>query len=323
MAEATQTGINQENKSCKNTGYVFMDGNFVPYENAKISVRTHAFLYGTSVFEGIRAYWNEADNQMYVFRMKEHYERIHNSCKIMHMDPKYSVEEMCNITIELLRKNSPKTDTYIRPTIYKSAETVGPKLINNPDSFLIFTTPLGDYVDISKGLSVCVSNWRRADDNAIPPRAKISGCYANTALIVTDAIKAGFDEAIVLSHDGHVSEGSAMNFYLVENGKLITTKITDNILVGVTRNTVKELAQKELGIEVIEREIDRTELYIADEAFYCGTGAQISPITKIDHRPLGDGEIGPVTKKIQNLYFNVVRGKITNYSHWCTKVYGN
>lgn len=323
MAEATKTESKEISTGVNKTNYVFMDGEYVPYENAKISVRTHAFLYGTSVFEGIRAYWNEQDQQAYIFRMKEHYERIHNSCKIMHMDPIYSVKDMCSITIELLKKNNPLEDTYIRPTIYKSAETIGPKLINNKDSFLIFTAALGQYVDISKGLSVCVSNWRRNDDNAIPPRAKVGGSYANTALIVTDAIKAGFDEALVLSQDGHVTEGSAMNFFLVENGKLITTNITDNILIGITRNTVKEIAQKELGLEVIERVIDRTELYIADEAFYCGTGAQISPITSVDHRPLGDGKVGPITKKLQDLYFEIVRGKVKKYSNWCIPVYDN
>jgi branched-chain amino acid aminotransferase len=306
-----------------NHNYVFMDGEYVPYQNAKISVRTHAFLYGTSVFEGIRGYWNAEEKQMYAFRMKEHYERIHNSAKIMIMDPKYSVQEMCDITIKLLKMNAPESDTYIRPTLYKSAEVVGPKLINNPDSFLIFTAPLGQYVDITKGLSVCVSSWRRNDDNAIPPRAKVGGSYANTALIVTDAVRAGFDEAIVLDQAGQVTEGSAMNLYLVENGKLITTKTTDNILVGITRNTIKELAENEFGIEVVEREIDRTELYIADEAFYCGTGAQVSPITSIDHRILGDGNVGSITKKLQNLYFDVVKGKVPKYKHWCAPVYDN
>jgi branched-chain amino acid aminotransferase len=303
--------------------YVFMDGKFVPDADAKISVRTHAFLYGTSVFEGIRAYWNSENNELYVFRMKEHYERILNSCKIMHMHPEYTVQQMCDITVDLLKKNAPKTDTYIRPTIYKSACTIGPKLFVGSDSLTIFTTPMGDYIDISKGLKVCVSNWRRSDDNSIPPRAKIGGCYANTALIVTDAIKSGFDDAIVLSQDGHVSEGSAMNIFLVENGKLITTKTTDNILVGITRNTIKELAEKELGLEVIEREIDRTELYITDEAFYCGTGAQVSPITSIDNRSVGSGNIGEITQKLQLLYFDVVKAKVERFKHWCTPIYAD
>ena len=218
--------------------------------------------------------------------------------------------------------NAPKGDTYIRPTLYKSAQTIGPKL-TGPDSFLVFTCPMGDYVDISKGLNICVSSWRRLDDNTIPPRAKISGAYANTGLIKTEALNAGYDEALVLSNDGHVTEGSAMNFYLVENGKLITSPITDNILVGITRDTVKEIAQNEFGLEVIERSIDRTELYIADEAFFCGTGAQVSPITKIDSREIGDGKVGQITKKIQNLYFEIVRGKLSKYKNWCIPVYDN
>ncbi len=305
------------------TNFVFLNGDYNPYEETKLPVRTHAFLYGTSIFEGIRGYWNEEENQLYVFRMKEHFERLHRSSKIMIMDPKYSIKEMCEITKKLLKMNAHKTDTYIRPTLYKSAEKIGPGLIDNEDSFLIFTFPLGDYIDTSKGLSVCVSNWRRLEDNAIPPRAKVSGAYANTALIITDARRSGFDDAIVLSEDGHVTEGSAMNLFLIEDGKLVTTEVTDNILVGITRNTIKEIAEKEFGIEVIERKIDRTELYIADEAFYCGTGAQVSPITSIDHRPVGSGNVGEITAKIQKMYFDVVKGKVEKYKHWCEPIYDN
>ncbi len=302
--------------------YVFLDGKYLPDEQANISVKTHAFLYGTSVFEGIRAYWVEEEKQLYVFRMREHFERIINSCKIMHMHPEYTVDDMCDITIELLKKNAPKTDTYIRPTVYKSShETIGPKLIGIPDALLIFTLPLGDYIDCSKGLKVCVSNWRRSDDNAIPPRAKISGCYANTALIVSDARLSGFDDAIVLNSAGQVTEGSAMNLYLVEGNKLITTKTTDDILVGITRNTVKEIAENYLNIEVVERDIDRTELYIVDGAFYCGTGAQVMPITSIDHRPVGTGEVTEVVNQIKQLYHDIVRGKVAEYKHWCTPIY--
>lgn len=302
--------------------YVFLDGKYVPDEQAVISVKTHAFLYGTSVFEGIRAYWVEEEKQLYVFRMREHFERILNSCKIMHMHPEYTVDDLCDITIELLKKNAPKCDTYIRPTIYKSShETIGPKLVGIPDALLIFTIPLGDYIDCSKGLKVCVSNWRRADDNAIPPRAKISGCYANTALIVSDARLAGFDDAIVLKGDGHVAEGSAMNLYLVEGNKLITSKSTDDILIGITRNTIKEIAENYLNLEVVEREIDRTELYIADGAFYCGTGAQVMPITSIDNRPVGSGEVTELIGEIKQLYHDIVRGKVPQYKHWCTPIY--
>ncbi len=301
--------------------FVFIDGNYIEAEKATIPVRTHAFLYGTSVFEGIRAYYNQNEDQMYAFRVREHMERLLKSGKIMRMGCKYNVDELCDIAKEILKKNNYKTDAYLRPQLYKSAQKIGPGLLDNPDSVLMFTIPLGDYIDTSKGLSVCVSSWRRSDDNAIPPRAKVTGCYANTALIVSDAKLAGFDDAIVLSQEGHVTEGSAMNLFLVQDGKLVTSNITDNILVGITRNTIIEIAKEEFGIETIEREIDRTELYISDEAFYCGTGAQVSPITQIDHRPVGDGKIGPIATKLQELYFNVVKGNVDKYKKWCTPIY--
>ncbi len=302
------------------TEFYFLNGEYVPAEEAVLPVRTHAFLYGTSVFEGIRAYYNQKQDKMYAFRMKEHFERMHNSCKIMFMNPKYSVEEFCKITKDLLVKNNYRTDAYIRPTVYKAALKVGPSLLDNPDGVLIFTTALGSYFAKEEGLSVCVSSWDRLEDNTIPPRAKISGAYANTALIVTEAKLAGFDDAIVLSNDGHVAEGSAMNFFLVKGDTLITSKETSNILIGVTRNTVIELAQ-ELGMKVDVRDIDRTELYIADEAFYCGTGAQVMPVTKIDNRPVGDGKTGKNTEKIQKLYFDLVRGELDIHRDWLTEIY--
>lgn len=300
--------------------YVFMNGEYVEADKAFIPVRTHAFLYGTSVFEGIRAYYNEEENQMYAFRVKEHYERLLRSAKVMWMKTPYTIEEYCNITRELLKKNNYRTDVYIRPTLYKSSIKVGPTLTDNEDSFLIFTTPFGNYFGEDEGLKLCVSNWRRTSDNAIPPRAKVSGAYANSALIKTDAHEAGFDDAVVLSESGQVTEGSAMNIFLVINGTLVTSNTTDDILVGVTRNTVIEIA-KELNIPVKERAIDRTELYLADEAFCCGTGAQIVPVASIDHRPVGCGKIGNITKQISDMYFNVVRGKVEKFKDWCTPVY--
>ena len=300
--------------------FYFMDGKFVEAEKAMIPVRTHAFLYGTAVFEGIRAYWNDEEKQLYVFRAKEHYERFLRSAKIMYMESPYTVEEYCDITKKLMAKNNYKQDAYMRPTLYKSAQKVGPGLYDNEDSFVLISNKMGDYIDTSKGLRVCVSSWRRNSDNAIPRRAKVAGSYANAALIKTDAHNAGFDDAFVLDEAGQVTEGSAMNLFLVQNGKLVTTMKTDNILVGVTRNTIMEIA-KDLGIETEERAIDRTELYISDEAFYCGTGAQISPITSIDTRPLGNGQVGPISKELQKLYFDVVKGKIEKYKHWCMPVY--
>ena len=300
--------------------YVYHDGKFIAKEKALIPVTTNAFLYGTSVFEGIRAYWNEEENQLYAFRVKEHYERLVNSAKIMFMTPTMSIDEYCKLTAEQLRKNNYRENTYIRPTLYKCAQKVGPGLYDNPDAFVLLTNKMGDYIDTSKGLRVCVSSWRRNGDNSIPPRAKVGGSYANAALIKTDAHNMGFDDAVVLDEAGQVTEGSAMNLFLVENGKLITSQKTDNILIGITRNTIIELA-KDLGIEVEERAIDRSELYIADEAFYCGTGAQVSPIVEIDGRKLGEGKVGPIATKLQDLYFNVVKGKVAKYKHWCMPVY--
>ena len=303
------------------TEYVYLNGEYVDIAKASIPVRTHAFLYGTAVFEGIRAYWNEDEKQLYVFRAKEHYERLQRSAKIMYMESPHTVEEYCKITVDLMKKNNYKEDAYMRPTLYKSAQKVGPGLFDNPDSFMIISNKMGDYIDTSKGLRVCVSSWRRNSDNAIPPRAKVAGSYANAALIKTDAHNAGFDDAVVLDEQGQVTEGSAMNLFLIQNGKLVTTMKTDNILVGVTRNTIIELAKDVLGLEVEERAIDRTELYISDEAFYCGTGAQVSPIVEIDHRKLGDGNVGPIAKELQKLYFDVVKGKVPKYKKWCMPVY--
>lgn len=302
------------------TEYVFLDGEYIESDKATIPVRTHAFLYGTGVFEGIRAYYNKDEDQMYAFRMKEHYERMLRSAKVMWMESPYTVEEYCQITKDLLKKNGYRQNAYIRPTLYKSSIKVGPSLDHNNDSFLLFTTPLNDYYDASKGLKVCVSNWRRNSDNAIPPSVKVTGAYANASLIKTDALFAGFDDAIVLNDAGQVTEGSAMNLCFVQNGKIVTTNTTDDILVGVTRNTVLEMA-KYLGIPTVERAVDRSEVYVFDEVFCCGTGAQIMPITSIDHRVIGDGTTGEITRKIQELYYDIVQGKVEEFKHWCTPIY--
>lgn len=303
------------------TDIVYMNGEYIEKEKATIPIMTHAFLYGTSIFEGIRAYYNAEEDQMYAFRVPEHYERLIKSAKIVHMVPTNTVEEYCAITKKLLQMNGYRQNAYIRPTHYKSAERVGTSFLHNPDSFLIFTVAMEEYLDLTKGLKVCVSNWRRTSDNAIPPRAKVGGSYVNCALISTDARLAGFDDAISLSEEGTVSEGSAMNLFLVMDGKLVTTLATDNILQGITRDTVITLAKEVLGLEVEVRVIDRTELYLADEAFFCGTGAQVSPITNIDNRPLGDGNIGPISAKMQKLYFDVVSGKVPEYKKWCMPIY--
>jgi len=302
----------------------YFNGKFMPLREANINIMTHAFQYGTGIFEGIRGYWNSDEKQMYIFRMREHYERLSKNARLLRLEVEKSVNELCEITIELMKKNNPNCDMYIRPNIYKAGITVGPSLLNtngkNPTGLSICTMPMGEYVDISKGLHVCVSSWTRVDDNSIPARGKIQGSYVNTAFAKTDALLTGFDDAIVLSRNGHVSEGSAMNLFIVRNGKLITTQVVDNILEGITRDTIIELAKNELKIETEVREIDRTELYICDEVFFCGTGAQVSPVTMIDHRPVGSGEIGSLSKQLQEIYFHVVKGKNPKYKKWCSPV---
>lgn len=274
----------------------------------------------TGVFEGIRSYWNEKSKASYLFRMQDHFKRMINNSKTIMIEIKYTLEELSGTTISLLKKEGYREDAYVRPFAYNSGLNLGPKLIRNDQDFFIYSTPLGNYLDTDKAISVCTSSWERVSDNAIPPRAKISGSYVNAALQKTEALQNGFDEAIVLTSNGsHVSEGSAMNIFMVRNNTLVTPPVTDDILEGITRDTVIKLAGDE-GLKVLERSIDRTELYAADELFFCGTGAQISPIGFVDRRTIANGEIGPVTKKLQNIYFRVVKNEVEKYSSWCTRV---
>jgi branched-chain amino acid aminotransferase len=303
------------------TKYAFFEGRIVPIDEAKVSIMTHAFNYGTGCFEGIRAYWNDAEEQLYVFKLREHYERLLRSCHIILISLPYTVDELCNFTLKLLQKEGFRLDTYIRPLAYKADPGVGVRLHDLQDQFAVFATPFGKYIEKEEGAKAGVSSWRRINDNAVPARAKITGAYINSALIKTDAVMNGFDEAIVLTQEGHVSEGSAENLFIVRGGKLITSPVTEDILEGITRSTLVELADRELGIETIERSIDRTELYVAEEAFFCGTGVQIAAITEIDHRPVGTGKIGPIVKQIRDLYFSIARGKRKEYAHWVTPVY--
>ncbi len=304
-----------------NPGFAFFEGKIIPIEQARVDIRTNALQYGTGIFEGIRCYWNEKNKTNYVFRMEDHYRRFILNSRIMMIDIKYSIEELCDITVELLKKEGYEEDSYVRPFAYNSGLNIGPKLIGNKQDLFIYTIPLGEYLDISKTISVCISSWDRIPDNSIPPRAKISGSYVNAAFQKTEALLNGYDEALVLTANGkHVSEGSAMNVFMVKNGNLITPPVTDEILEGITRDTVIKLAKDNENIDVQERSIDRTELYIADELFFCGTGAQISPIGSVDKRPVGNGEMGPLTKKLQELYFRAVKNEISKYSGWCRKV---
>jgi len=301
---------------------LFMNGEFIPVERGVISVRTHAFAYGTGCFEGIRGYWNEDDQQIYLFRLREHYERLLRSCKILHISLPYTVDELVDISTELIRRNGQRENIYLRPVAYKGDLAIGVRLHNLTDHFILTAEPMGNYVEIS-GLQCCVSSWRRIDDNAIPARAKICGGYVNAAFAKTEALQNGFDEAIMLTSEGKVSEGSAENIFLLIDGELVTPAPTENILLGITRDTVIKLAWRELGYTTHERVIDRTELYVADEIFLCGTGAQIAPVVSVDRRSIGNGKVGPVASRLQELYFDIVRGNHPEYKQpWCTPVRG-
>jgi branched-chain amino acid aminotransferase len=301
--------------------FVFFKGEIVPYENAKVSVLTHGLNYGTGCFEGIRAYWNEDRQDLLILKMGPHFERIQQSARILNMRLEYSVDELCEITLELVRKNAFKEDIYIRPLLFTGDEVIGVRLHNVRSEFTMFAVPLGDYISTG-GIKVCVSTWRRIDDNAVPARAKITGAYINSALAKTEAYNKGYDEAIMLDVDGQVSEGSAMNLFMVRNGRIVTPGVNHNILEGVTRRAVMQIAYEELGLSTEERSIDRTELYICDELFLCGTGAQIAPIVSVDGRLVaGTGKIGPLTERISGIYSRAVRGQYHRFHDWLTPVY--
>ena len=303
------------------TPYAFFKGELMPLADAKIGLMTHAFNYGTAVFEGIRANWNADQEQLYLFRALEHFQRLRKSAHILMMKVPYTDEQLVQITQDLLRKADFREDMYVRPMVYKSQEVLGVRLHDVEDDVLIYTSPFGAYLDIDKGIRCCTSSWRRAEDTSIPVRAKVSGVYVNSALAKTEAFNNGYDEAILLNDDGHVSEGSGENIFLVMNGKLYTPPSADNILVGITRATVIELARNQLGLEVIDASIDRSELYIADEVFMTGTAAHVTPVLEVDERLVGGGAIGPVTAKLQTLYFDAVLGRLPQYERWIQPLY--
>ena len=301
--------------------YAYFRGKIVPYSEAKVSVLTHGLNYGTAAFGGVRAYWNETGGQLWLFRPHDHYRRFLNSGKLLCMEFNETPESLTQITIDLLRTEGYRCDVYIRPLAYKADESIGVRLHNLIDEFSIVALPFNRYVANDTNAHVTISSWRRVDDNVIPARGKIAGAYANSAFIKTDAQRAGFDEALVLTNEGHISEGSAENVFMVRDGVLVTPSITENILEGITRRTVLELAQNELGLAVQERPVDRTEVYLCDELFMSGTAAQITAITRVDHRPVGDGQMGPVTARLRELFNDVVRGNVPKYHHWNVAVY--
>jgi branched-chain amino acid aminotransferase len=302
------------------TTYAFFKGDYVPLAEAKVGILTHAFNYGTGVFEGIRAYWNPEEKQTYVFKMREHFKRLHNSCHILTIGMKYSIDELCDITLEVLRRSEVHSDMYIRPIAYKSGEVIGVRLHNVDDDFCLAIAPLGKYVE-AETARCKVTTWRRMDDSIAPIRAKITGIYVNSALAKSEVVLDGYDEAIFLNADGHVSEGSGENIFIVRDGALITPAVTENVLEGITRGFVLQLAKEDLKLPVVERAIDRSELYVADECFMTGTAAEITPIGEIDRRTIGSGKIGPLTSRLRVAFDAAVRGRNKKYIAACTPVW--
>tara|TARA_B100000686_G_scaffold309167_1_gene350851 strand:- start:1155 stop:2072 length:918 start_codon:yes stop_codon:yes gene_type:complete len=299
----------------------FFEGEIVPLEEAKISVVTHAFNYGTGVFEGIRGNWNEDSDELYLFRVREHYERLYRSCKMINIDLAYSLDQLEAMTLDLVKSCGYKEDIYVRPLAYKSGDLVGLRVHDIPDDFLIYVVPFGNYLESDKGITCSFSSWLRVEDSMIPPSAKVTGMYVNNSLAKSEAVWRGFDEAIMLTRDGFISEGSGENIFLVKDGVVYTPQITDHILEGLTRNTVIELCKNELGIEVVERRIPKSDVVVADEFFMTGTAAHVTPVLSVDGRDIGDGSIGPVTSKLQKLYFDIVKGKNGKYSDWLSPVF--
>jgi branched-chain amino acid aminotransferase len=298
------------------TPYAYFQGNIVPLSEAKIGIMTHAFNYGTAVFEGIRGNWNDEAQETYLFRQREHFERLGQSAHILGMKMNTSVDKLCETAVELVERSGFTEDVYLRPMVYLSGEVLGVRLHNVECDTLIFLSPFPAY--LPETARCHTSTWRRVQDTGIPPRAKVTGIYVNSALAKTEANNNGFDEAIMLNENGHVSEGSGENIFMVRHGQLITPGPADNVLEGITAKSVMELATKELGVEIVQREIDRTELYIADEVFMTGTAAHLTPIVEVDRRQVGTGTPGPITSKLSALFYDAIRGKSEKYSSWCT-----
>jgi branched-chain amino acid aminotransferase len=302
--------------------FAYFEGQIVPFENATVSIMTHALNYGTAVFGGLRGYWNSDEEQLYLFRPMDHFERFLQSAGLLRMELPHTPESLTEILRQLIQAEGYQTNCYVRPLAYKSSEMIGVKLHGVDDEISMFAIPFGSYVDDKEeGMHVGFSAWRRVDDNAIPARGKIAGSYANSALIKSDALLAGYDEALVLTQDGHLSESSAANLFIVRRGQLITPAVNGDVLEGITRRTVIELAREELGLTVVERAIDRTEVYVADEMFMCGTGVQIAAVTQVEHRNIGTGKMGEVTRGLSNVFYDVVTGRNAKYRHFLSPVY--
>ncbi len=299
---------------------VWFNNKFVPLAEANVNILTHALNYGTGVFEGIRGYYEEVEHDLFLVRPREHYERWKRNAGIIRLEIPASPKELCELTAELCRRNSFRSHVYVRPLAYKASARIGVAADQN-DAYALVVVPFGDYFESAKGLSAGVVSWRRIEDTAIPGRAKICGAYVNSVLATGEAKSNGHDEAIFLTESGHVAEGATCNVFMVRNGKLVTPPGTDNILEGITRASIIELARNEMKLEVVERSIHRSELYICDEVFFTGTAVELAPIVRVDHRPVGNGEVGQIATKLRSLYIDATRGRLPQYRSWLWPVY--
>jgi branched-chain amino acid aminotransferase len=299
---------------------VYFKGAYTRLGDAKVSILTHALHYGTGVFEGIRAHWNASQPELYLLRPEDHFDRWKRNCGILRIQVPLTARELTAIATELVRRNRFETNVYLRPLAYKSAERVG-VMPNEEDAFAIVALPFGEYLHATNGVHAGISSWRRIDDNAIPARAKICGAYVNSVLASEEARENGFDEAILLNQSGHVAEGSTCNLFMVRDHRLITPPVHDNILEGITRDCVMQLARREMRLEVVERSIDRSELFVCDEVFFTGTAVGIAPVVRINHRQVRDGAVGPITRGIRQLYSDAAHGQMPSYRGWLVPAY--
>jgi branched-chain amino acid aminotransferase len=302
---------------------VYHRGEFRSYGDAQLGLMTHAFLYGTGCFEGIRAFWNDEDAELYVFEPDAHYRRLQASGKVLLMDVARGPHDLTRITAELCRRNGFRCDVYIRPLLYKSEEAFGVRLDGLRHELSIVAFPNAKSLESARGLNVCVSSWRRLDDNAVPPRAKLTGGYINSALVKTEAQLNGFDEAILLTDDGHVSETSVANIIVMRDGVAAVPPASCNALEGITRTIALQLLKRTCGVSVVERPVDRTELYSADEVIFCGTGIGVAWVASVDHRTVGDGLMGGHARALSSAYADIVRGRDTTFAAQRHAVYGD
>ncbi len=299
---------------------VVMNGSLVDWEDAKVHVSTHGLLYGSGVFEGIRAYADREGKQLFVFRLNEHVRRIFRNAKVLNLKPPVSEKEFSDKIVDLLRVNDHHTDVYIRPMIYFGTGGIGIRPSKQSTEYFIFTQEMGGYFSTRRPLNVGVSSWTRITNNSLPPSAKVSGAYVNSMIASVDAVQSGYDEALFMTQNGYVCEGAGENIFIVKGGSLVTPPPSADILEGITRDAVIRLAG-DMGIRVVERDISRTELYTCDEIFLCGTAAQITPIGSVDRKQVGDGSEGEITAKLNASFESLVRGGDGRYSSWLTPVY--